>query len=358
MRKFDVKRFVCILFFLALAGFSCFWTAESLFIWQPEITKVGAWLIAIIFYIVASLSFIKVHKSLDRREDFYGKIGGRGGSFLVGFFGLLIFWLFVSLPTNTHTLLYRAAIKDVVIEDLMSTKGYLTALRDNNLKEQEILNSFERTKHNVTTLLISLNNEIDDPRNQGIGPDFRSILNRLNIELMLEGEAKIPMPTHPGTTRGEWQDTYNHIENQVNAHLENMAKKYEDEINRIGIDKGLLTNCIREHENVLKAVRNMKGIDNDILKNAMNALSSGYAAIKADFDKVPVSKDLERFTRDGAIPKAKEMLSVPDVWADYFTTNKYDGHGFIWWVLIALLVDLSAFVFFDIAFGKNKNNPF
>ena len=54
MKKIDLTKIMSGLLFLALAGFSCFWTAESLFIWQPSITRVGAWLIAIIFYVVAS----------------------------------------------------------------------------------------------------------------------------------------------------------------------------------------------------------------------------------------------------------------------------------------------------------------
>ena len=51
------------------------------------------------------------------------------------------------------------------------------------------------------------------------------------------------------------------------------------------------------------------------------------------------------------MPESKAMLSVPDVWKDYLTTDKYEGHGFIWWVLIALLVDISGFIFFQMAFN-------
>ena len=42
MKTLNFKRIISIVAFVALAGFSCFWTAESLFIWQPSITIVGA----------------------------------------------------------------------------------------------------------------------------------------------------------------------------------------------------------------------------------------------------------------------------------------------------------------------------
>ena len=65
-----------------------FWTAESLFIWQPSITIYGAWMIAIVFFMVASICFGKMLKSLDKNEDFYGKLFGRTGALLLSLVGL------------------------------------------------------------------------------------------------------------------------------------------------------------------------------------------------------------------------------------------------------------------------------
>ena len=57
MKALNLKSIILAVGFIGLAGFSCYWTAESLFIWQPSITIAGAWLIAVVFYIIASLSF-------------------------------------------------------------------------------------------------------------------------------------------------------------------------------------------------------------------------------------------------------------------------------------------------------------
>ena len=135
MRTVNLKQIIAIIAFLALAGFSCFWTAESLFIWQPSITLVGAWLIAIVFYIVASICFSLFLKSFDRNSWFQPDLfSSRAGHLVWGFLGILLFWIMVSLPTNTHTLLYRASIKNVVTSDLNRTLGYLQELKDNNVE--------------------------------------------------------------------------------------------------------------------------------------------------------------------------------------------------------------------------------
>ena len=98
----------------------------------------------------------------------------------------------------------------------------------------------------------------------------------------------------------------------------------------------------------LSDIESMIGINNDIISAAERDLENSYAFIKTNSKYIVLKpEDVDRYTREGVLPEAEEMKSVPDVWKDYLTTNKYDGHGFFWWVLIALLVDLSAFIFFD-----------
>ena len=51
--------------------------------------------------------------------------------------------------------------------------------------------------------------------------------------------------------------------------------------------------------------------------------------------------------------KNDAMISVFDVWKD-FIKGEYAGRGFIFWVIISILVDIAAFIFFDIAFKKSE----
>ena len=354
MRKTNVTKIVYGLFFLALAGFSCFWTAESLFIWQPSITKVGAWLIAVIFYVVASLCFAKIHDSLDRKIDFYGKIGGRGGAFTIGLLGLLAFWVMVSLPTNTHTLLYRASIKNIIMGDLARTQGYLQGLKDNNKAITKVEAEYDQKEQLVKSHIARMLAEIDNPSQLGIGPRFKTIVAELNNKLGVS----LQMPDNVGTNRSQWIVTINYIQEQANTQLNIFredANKRIDEIKRM-MGSSTLNTIIGNHNIALSDIDKMRGVNNDIISAAVDDLTNGYSVIKTNKQYIDFKDNDEyRYTRDGAMPEAKEMLSVPDVWVDFLTTDKYDGHGFIWWVFISILVDLAAFIFFDLAVRKHNN---
>ena len=47
------------------------------------------------------------------------------------------------------------------------------------------------------------------------------------------------------------------------------------------------------------------------------------------------------------------MISVFDVWEDFFA-GEYAGNGFAFWIIISILVDIAAFIFFDLAFKKRE----
>lgn len=356
MRTLNYKKIVAIFAFLALAGFSCFLTAESLYIWQPSITLAGAWLIAIVFYIVASLCFTLFLKGFDRNEYFQpGLFSSRGGHLFFGFIGLLLFWIMVSLPTNTHTLLYRASIKNVITTDLNRTLGYLQELKDNNVEINNVEAKYNSKKEAIDALVLRLIAEIDNPSAIGIGQRFEKILVELDAEL----GTTIQRTTNVGSTRTQWLTTVNYYQTQAYAQLKLYRAECDKEIERIRdlMNSPELNGLIENCKIALNDINQMQDVNNEVIGVAVNDLTSGYAFIKTNSQYLMLKeKDIERYTREGAMPEAKEMLSVPDVWKDFLTTDKYYGHGFIWWVFIALLVDLSAFIFFDIAFNKEGNN--
>lgn len=352
MKKLDFKRILCGLFFLALAGFSCFWTAESLFIWQPSLTRPGAWLIAIAFYVVASLCFSKMLTAFDKHAVFYGKFGGRGGQLTIGLLGVIIFWLMVSLPTNTHTLLYRASIRPIITTDLNRTMGYLKDLKDNNIEIKKINDKYNAKKEAVDALILRLIAEIDNPSAVGIGHRFETVLVELDRTLFdgQTGNRKIQRVANVGSTRTQWLTAINYYQKQAQEQLVNYRSICDKEIEQIRrtMNSEQLNNLIQNQQIALTDIENMHDVNYDIISAAEKDLEMSYAFIKANSKYIVLKpEDVDRYTREGVLPETEEMKSVPDVWKDYLTTNKYDGHGFIWWVIVALLVDLSAFVFFD-----------
>ena len=279
MKTLNWKKIVSIVAFLGLAGFSCFWTAESLLIWQPSITVYGAWLIAIVFYIIASICFSRFIKGFEKYGDFgQGIFASRGGHLIFGLIGLLIFWLMVSLPTNTHTLLYRASIKEIIKSDLTRTQGYLQGLKDNNVEIKKIENEYQSRKNAVDALIQRLIDEIDRPSAIGIGERFKTVVVELEKEL---GTTIQKMP-NVGNTRSDWLRVISYYQRQAYEHLrlnrEECNRKIDEIKRMMGSKKleGLIKNC----DIALAEVNEMKGIDNNIIAAATNDLANGYSFIK------------------------------------------------------------------------------
>lgn len=359
MDRPNIGKILSLIAFLGLAGFSCFWTAESLYIWQPSITIYGAWLIAIIFYIIASLCYSKMIKAFNKNADFYGKTGGRGGALALGIIGLLVFWIGLSLPTNTHTLLYRASIKKVIVDDIAKTQEYLGALQHNNIKINEENAKFDQKELTIKNLLTNLNTEIRDPSNQGIGPRFENYLSQLDTELSkgVANYSPIQRMKNNGSNLTQWNAAEQHYKQQVNArldHLRAIRDKNIEDIKRTMNSSELIkinTKLTADKEKI----NTMDGTDHELIRNVINDLDMGYSFIASheNYIKFKNEQDRKHYCKEGAITEAQGMYSVFDVWKDFLTTDKYDDHGFFWWVMIALLVDLAAFIFFDLAFKKN-----
>ena len=99
---------------------------------------------------------------------------------------------------------------------------------------------------------------------------------------------------------------------------------------------------------------NAGNIDEDIIKQTEGVLQGAYALIKYNEQFVAFDEaDKEIYTAENLVTRTKRLLSVFDVWVD-FIKGRYAGSGFIFWVIISVLVDLGAFIFFDIAFAKKE----
>lgn len=96
--------------------------------------------------------------------------------------------------------------------------------------------------------------------------------------------------------------------------------------------------------------------DAEDIKSVCDRLNEGYATIRTykQFVDFKDETDQAAYTAPNAVTKVKRMLSVFNVWED-FLADRYEGHGFFFWVLISILVDVAAFIFFDIAFKKRED---
>lgn len=358
MKQLQFKKLFYWFAFLVLGFFSCYWTSESLYIWQPALGQAGSWLVAILFYVMASLSFSLVLNALSRSYDFYGKFLGRGASLFVGIIGLILFWLVCSMPTNTHTLLYNAEVRTVVSDDLQSTLKYLRALEKNNTAINQINAKYESKETEVNAIFVRMLAELKDPSNKGIGRRFRLLVAELNNTLSninpnAGSGGSIQEVKDPGSTPAQWLATYYQYQTQANAILKIYRSVCDAEIKKIRESMGddRLKKLIADCETATKENDSIDNVNHHIINAAIKDLTDAYTYIgsKSKYLTFDSKEDSINYCSENAQPKVKALQVVPTVWNDFIYTDRYNGHGFIWWVLISILVDIAGFIFFYLA---------
>lgn len=362
MQRLQFKKLFFWFAFIVLGFFSCYWTADSLYIWQPVLGMIGSWLLAILFYVMASLCFSLLLSALDKRHDFYGKFLSRGASLFLGLVGLLLFWMICSMPTNTHTLLYNAEVRNTLSQDFATTIDYLESLEKNNTAIKNIDAEYDSKANQVEILFQKMLSEMDDHSNVGIGIRFNTLVAELNnvlsgIDNKSNGKSPIQPVQNPGKTRTQWLATLYQYREQANRVLRIYRNKCDDQIAEVRkkMQSERLKALIKDCEIGRRDIENMKGVNNEIIDEATRDLTDAYTFIGANsgYLSFKSTEDSIRYCADNAHPKVKALQVVPEVWKDYVTTDKYNGHGFIWWVLISVLVDIAGFIFFYLA---NKEN--
>lgn len=339
-----------LLAFVAFAGVSCWATAESLHLLLSSWPVALCWVVTIGFFIIASIGTKLIVDSFNK--DIY--VEKRTLKLCGGILIVLFFWLVCSMPTNTHTFFYRQVVTDVVTADLATTKSYLTDIRDNKKSMSDYQLDVEKITRQVNAKLIDLETEIDNPNNVGDGPRAKKLLYEIAQILQckpiepLSGNASSP------SERQARKAAYRKmIQSQLDTYVADLAKSANG---KSSTDKQTAGQAIKKIEQMQKVVTNMKNqgaVDNDIIMQSDVVMQNGYTIVKNNKGYVNFKNDDEGvYNADPLTTKTHRLLSVFDVWKDYLTTDKYDGHGFIFWIIISILVDVAAFIFFDIAFKQ------
>ncbi len=343
-------KLFCVLGFAAFALVSCWATAESLHLLLPTFHIVFCWIVTFGFFFIASWGSKMIVDSLNQKIY----MEKRGWHLFGGVIILLFFWLICSMPTNTHTFFFRSVIGDKVTSDISTTQGYLAQIKGNVVTETKIQAECAKVRNKVEIKLGELKAEIENDANPGFGPKAKQILSEFAEVL---GVAKIDPLSYRGISVQERKKLYDAYRSKIYILLENRLinivkemtptnqdymkiaeKDYQNlELTKKYIDEGELDVC-----------------DAEDIQIVCDNLNKGYSTIRTykqfvDFKDEVDEKD---YTSPNAITKVKRMISVFDVWKD-FLKGEYAGHGFFFWVLISILVDIAAFIFFDIAFKKD-----
>ena len=349
MGKFKIIG--CIIAFLILAGISCWATEQSLHLLLPTgWPEVLVWGITIAFFVIASYGTKLIIDTLT----YPGFIDNRRLKLFGGILLVVFFWLLMSMPTNTHTFFYNDKIGSVITKDIETTNKYLSQIVDRGTSSTMVLDSVgtkmkDAVEEERAHIVRQFNGD-EPPYKRGNGEKISEHIKKINNILK---SSIIQDPDY----------------NSANPAILN---KYQVEINKA------LADALKTHTISMQSVdaakeqkRRLAALNDSIhdhistgslseaeIKQCEKELKDGYNIIGTnklfvDFDRN--SDDEAVYTKENVETRTKRMASVIDVFFVDFLQGKYPA-SFWYYVILSILVDIAAFIFFDIAFKSNENS--
>ena len=353
-------KFFSLVVFIAFMGISCWATVESLHLLLPSWPIPIFWIATLGIFFLASYGSKMVVDSFN--QDLI--IDHRGGHLLGGLVMLLIFWVAFSLPTNTHTFFYRSVIMEVLSKDLTDTKNQLEQLSDDVIAKGIVTRDAKNFKTKINGLWSQLKAEIMNPGNPGWGP----VAEQCAIDLEKELGAKIQRVKFKTTTQEGRREVVRIVEPTV------------EQLTQSAIDAKYATRYynVLQHKNKIDIMKNLYAINkiqkrisedpesshheptegtNLVLTNSYRLISNYADAIVNEFGLTNpddmANLQAQTSAYKGNVTKTARLRSVVDVWKDFFA-GLWSGQGFLFWVMLAALVDIAGFFFFYLAFKKNE----
>lgn len=339
-----LKKYGSLAIYIVLAGISCWATAHSFHLlikWMPE---AFVWIITIAFFIVASYGTKLIFDGFN--GDRYNE--NRVRNFWMGIVLFVVFWLFMSMPTNTHTFFYNHNVGNKVQDDISTTIAYLEQIKG----RANISTDYNKVHDDVNKKFNSLSDEYNGIGKSGMKGNGQYVRQQLrDINAILEKEL-------PGSAIKFNDDTWNgfnpsvlsNYEDQMNAALVNIKDANYKVSKTAAAEAEADVKKLSEIQAQVKAMVEAGSIDEEVVTQADGLILSGYSCIKNNqtFVNFKNEADKELYTAENLETLTKRMLSVIDVWIDFFG-GKYPL-SFCFYILLSVLVDVAAFLFFDFAF--------
>ncbi len=372
MNNNNFLKIFSIIAFIAFMLVSCWATVESLSMSLPW-KKPFYWIVTIGIFVISSLGATLIVNSFNPRI----RVDNRGWHLVGGIVILLIFWIMFSLPTNTHTFFYNNKSEAVVLKDLHKTEMYLQQL-SNRQVDQVITVAQNEYSNKVWTAFNAFAGEYDNPINPGYGPEATKRLKELNDVLK---EESVVEPLKAKTGNHNSKNARKKILDEYRGEIKAIILQANEAIkNKILLEKGTAK---LKADKALKGIRGAEQILDkykkqniivpaaDVKNHIVPVIQEGYDVITNNHFQVQFSNDYDKQLYSGIRNDKGEnvkndegefianecetarLFNVFSIWQDYFK-GKYKGMGFIYWILIAALVDIAGFIFFTIAFRRTE----
>jgi len=350
-----------LLAFVAFGAISCWATSESLFhteLFGQGVQKIVYWIVVVGFYVITSLGTKWIIDSLNT-EVFVEK---RRLKLIGGILIVAVFWIIVSLPTNAHTFLYKRAAKSVAQKELKWQEDELQAKTDVDAETLRIRNEALKPVLEIQQEKQRLIGEILHPDRPGFDKEAEEILQNI------EGKLGIRIGTIPRTkarnlSKNEINRLREHYSNAIDDQLAIFAANIEANIAKrvANFEKDVAD--AKSAEKLVRAAYDALNADDesreDVLKEARKQINNAYNVLdKGKVQGAASARDIYLDEMKG-MPSNRLTNVVEVVYKDYLSgqlNKKYDmpeTKGMIYFFLLSLMIDLAAFLFFNIAFKKN-----
>lgn len=350
MGQTNYLKILWVVLYFLFAGISCWATAESLHLTWPSIPIAVCYGIAFGFYLVASVGATMVANAFNKNKF----IERRGVLLASGIAILLFFWLITSLPTNTHTFLYRNKISQVLNDEHKVTGKYLKQIQTGQAIKERIHNDTTKLATSVKTRCTALEREIMNELNPGYGDSAkhikREIANLLGIEKINDLSGNDRSEKGRRTLAAAYRSIiYSHLataEKDVESRYWSQYKLKKFFVEQAKQCNKNLDVWIDSWQQGQVSAYNAEDISLDFNDQR---LMPAYSLIKNCQELVTFTSDTEkqRFLAPDNSTQISQIISVYDLWYKYLK-GEYSGNGMFMFfcIMISLLVDLAAFVFF------------
>ncbi|MBQ1191676.1 MAG: hypothetical protein IIX43_05330 [Bacteroidales bacterium] len=319
-----------ILGWIAMSVISGVLTVESFYLllgWN----KILLWILALAFLVLSSLGTKYIYDSLNTKNDL--DYDQRRPRLFSGIALLLMFWLCFSLPTNTHSLFIYQTAKETAQKDLTEVEIKLQDLRDG----EHIKRVWNNKQEQVNALKGKLANEYQDPDKEGFGKRCKAICSEIETAVDPNGNWKLIIQPKPGIKFLTAIDDA--IDNQMGIQKREFEKRLE-------LDKNTKSE-------IQKLLNNTKKVKNDITNNRLSDEKTILFTTNITHQAYPViAEHAKDPTFNNKISKTEKLKSVFDTLKGWLNGD-YAGRGFIFWIIMSVLIDVAGFVLFTIAFKKD-----
>lgn len=368
MNEKSLFQKISVAAFLLFAIISCIATAQSLSLTLEM--GIPSWLsftIMFVFafglYLLTSYCFKLVIDACNM--DVY--VDHRRRDFILGLFGVILFWIVCSMPTNTHSLFYTKTVDKVVVAELDNQKESLK--HEIDLLGTDVDKRYNDKIQEIRTKVYDLQNkflaEVEHTDRPGLGQEAFSILKNIEIACGKKPDEVFLHTTQRNTSATERNRIKDHyapqIKNLLDGRINELNREREIEKNTGAETKRYLSNLISKIDQVKAYFRDTNIPRNDRVKAARQVLDNAYNHPEYRdkvLDNVQVLSDPRIGHKDDNVEsykiyKTERLHSVFKLWGDYLGGKMSDlDFDMFYWVIISIIIDIAGLMFFAIAFRK------